>query len=222
MAVIILFASCNKHDFDLDKLNFPIEKSSLVEKFKLKENKDFVDFTFYETSDKAALYFDDFHFSGSLDSNNESLLTNNRATFIEDNKTKRIDAFEININTTDKTEEFEKLVETKFGKTDFYYRNDDFSYRIWEKSGKMYFFETNNTGIYNDRKFKSCQLNVVNSQNKFLVNYFIAGGFQYFGDYLYEKEKPENKNKKFTYRDFVEKQEKEDGKDSYFVKDYVK
>ena len=37
----------------------------------------------------------------------------------------------------------------------------------------------------------------------FFTNYLCSGGFQYYGDYLDEKNKPEKKGKKFTYRDFI-------------------
>ena len=82
-----------------------------------------------------------------------------------------------------------------------------FLFRIWNFEGKTYFFETNNTGEYNGKKFKSCHLYVIDNNNIFFTNYLCSGGFQYYGDYLYEKNKPENKGKKFTYRDFINIQE---------------
>lgn len=63
---------------------------------------------------------------------------------------------------------------------------------------------------------------VVADDDKHLNDYFIAGGFQYYGDYLREKNKPERIGKKYTYRNFVDEMKKEDGKDSFYLKDYVK
>jgi len=133
-----------------------------------------------------------------------------------------VNAYRLEIKTTKKAEEFENKLVKKFGKTDFYYRDAEFSYRIWNTDHRRYLLETNNTGRYNNEKFKSCSLYVVADEDQLLNDYFIAGGFQYYGDYLREKNKPEHIGKKYTYRNFVDEKEKEDGKDSFYLKDYVK
>lgn len=106
-----------------------------------------------------------------------------------------MNTFRLEIKTTKKAEEFEKLIERKLGKTDFYYPDPEFSYRAWNSGNKLYLFETNNTERYNSEKFKSCNLYVVANGDKLLNDYFISGGFQYYGDYLREKNKPQHKGK---------------------------
>lgn len=219
LIIIPLLMSC-KGDFDLAEMSFPINIAPIKEKFKIEEDKSFADITRYITKDKKAMNFYGSNFAGS--NGTEPFTLDNKVSFYEENKSKKVDAYEIDINTTSEAEDFEKLITSKLGKADFFYKNKDFSFIIWENAGKYYFFETNNTGELNGKGFKSCTLRVVNPQNTLFTNYFIAGGFQYFGDYLYEKNKPENKGKTFTYKDFINAKEKEDGKDSYFLKDYVK
>lgn len=219
LLILPFIIACKKNEFDLDKISFPIDIAALKEEYKIEKDIAFVN-TNYHTTEQDLLIFNGYNFSGSLA--NTALPLNNKLFFYEEDATKRVDAYEINIKTTNKAEKFEDLLTNKLGKPDFYYRNEEFSFRIWELGGKIYFFETNNTGKYNGNKFKSCSLRVVNSQNKFLIDFFSGGGFQYYGNYLYEKNKPENKDRKFTYGDFIHKKEKEDGLDSYFLKNYVK
>jgi hypothetical protein len=38
---------------------------------------------------------------------------------------------------------------------------------------KLYLFEANNTGKYNNEKFKSCSLYVIANGDKLLIDYFI-------------------------------------------------
>lgn len=218
IGIVLLAISCRKNDFDLDKTSFPINIDSLITKYKINEDNSMSGFIRYYTTDENLLYFNGFNFSGSLDNLNG--LFKNKLSFYKEGD--QIKAYQIDITTSSEAEEFENILMNKLGKTDFYYKNTDFSFRIWDFEGKLYFFETNNTGNYNGKKFNSCDLYVIDNKDEFFIKYVTAGGFQYYGDYLYEKSKPENSGKKFTYRDFINLEEKEDGQDSYFLKDYVK
>jgi len=91
---------------------------------------------------------------------------------------------------------------------------------VWNAGNKLYLFETKNTGRYKNKKFKSCNLYVIAADDKLLREYFISGGFQYYRDYLQEKGKPEHKGKKYFYRNFID--EKQNGNDSFYLKDDVK
>ncbi|AZB29743.1 hypothetical protein [Chryseobacterium balustinum] len=53
----------------------------------------------------------------------------------------------------------------------------------------------NPINIYNE-KFKSCNLYVVANGDELLNEYFISGGFQYYGDYLRERDEPWHKQMK--------------------------
>lgn len=222
LLILPLLVSCIKNEFDLDKITFPLDYGTLKQKYELRENSDFSGFIIYNSTDPSLLNFDGFAFAGMLSKADDSMFSANHVSFYENRTEKKINAYQLEIKTTKQAEKFEKLLEKKLGKTDFYYRTKEFSFRIWETDGKAYFLETNNTGSYNGEKFNSCLLYVVNSADKLLYNYMIAGGFQYYGDYLYEKNKPEHKGQPYTYRNFVEENEKEDGTDSFYVQDYVK
>lgn len=210
------------NSFDLDKLSFPINISVFDKKYELSNNSDLSGIIVYNSTDPDLLQFSGFSFSGTLNKQDASILSSNYVSFYENRTTNQVNAYRLEIRTTKKVEEFEKLLEKKFGKTAFYYRDPEFSYRVWNDGDKLYLFETNNTGKYNNEKFKSCSLYVIAAGDKLLNDYFISGGFQYYGDYLQEKNKPEHKGKKYTYRNFVDKKEEDDGQDSFYLKDYVK
>jgi hypothetical protein len=210
------------NSFDLDKLSFPINISVFDKKYELSNNSDLSGIIVYNSTDPDLLQFSGFSFSGTLNKQDASILSSNYVSFYENRTTNQLNAYRLEIRTNKKVEEFEKLLEKKFGKTAFYYRDPEFSYRVWNDGDKLYLFETNNTGKYNNEKFKSCSLYVIAAGDKLLNDYFISGGFQYYGDYLQEKNKPEHKGKKYTYRNFVDKKEEDDGQDSFYLKDYVK
>ncbi|TCI91340.1 hypothetical protein [Tenacibaculum sp. M341] len=224
LSSFIFLFSCKQKEFDIASVSFPFLKDSLPKNVTFKEDRFFKGYVLYNSKASEIMYFDDLSIAGSLNSNKKSFFVANYVSFCESIEDKTIDKYEINISTTEQTLQFEKLLEKKFGHTDFYYRNSKFSYRIWEKDGMAYFFETNHTGTYNKRPFVSCHLYVVNMNNKELYNYRIADGFQYYGDYLFEKNKDIHKNKTFTYKDFIEQERKEAeewGNHCYFCEDYV-
>lgn len=183
------------NSFDLDKLSFPINISVFDKKYELSNNSDLSGIIVYNSTDPDLLQFSGFSFSGTLNKQDASILSSNYVSFYENRTTNQVNAYRLEIRTTKKVEEFEKLLEKKFGKTAFYYRDPEFSYRVWNDGDKLYLFETNNTGKYNNEKFKSCSLYVIAAGDKLLNDYFISGGFQYYGDYLQEKNKPEHKEK---------------------------
>lgn len=222
LLIFPLLISCQTNSSDLEKLSFPIDISSIEKKYELDKNDDLSGIIVYNSTDPALLQFSGYSFGGTLNKQETSLLSNNYVSFYENRTTNKVNAYRLEIKTTQKAEEFEKLLEKKFGKTDFYYQDPEFSYRVWNAGNKFYLFETNNTGKYNNQKFRSCSLYVIADGDKLLTDYFISGGFQYYGDYLREKNKPEHKGKKYTYRNFVDQKEKDDGNNSFYVKDYVK
>jgi hypothetical protein len=217
-----LLMFCQSNSFDLDQLSFPIDMSVIEKKYELDKNSDLSGIIVYNSTDSALLQFSGYAFSGTLNKQEPSMLSNNYVSFYENRTTNKVNAYRLEIKTTKKAEEFEKLLEKKLWKTEFYYRNAKFSYRVWNIGNKIYLFETNNTGKYNNEKFESCSLYVVANGDQLLNDYFISGGFQYYGDYLREKNKPEHRGKKYTYKNFVDEKEKDDGRESLYLKNYVK
>lgn len=222
LIIFPLLISGQTNSFDLDKLTFPILISTIEKRYELDKNSDLSGVIVYNSTDSALLQFSGFTFSGTLNNQDTSMLSTNYVSFYQNRTTNQVNAFRLEIKTTKKAEEFEKIIEKKLGKTDFYYRDPEFSYRAWNSGNKLYLFETNNTGRYNNEKFKSCNLYVVANGDELLNEYFISGGFQYYGDYLRERDKPWHKGKKYTYRNFVDEKEKDDGKDSFYLESYVK
>ncbi len=219
--IILPLISCQKHDFDLAQLKLPMDKDLITKKFEFKERSDFAEVSSISVKDENALYFGGEELSGSM-VDGDSFHGTNNVTFQVSKKTGKIESYELRLDTKDESLKLEKALLEKFGKADFHYDDKkDFSFRIWEANQNTYFLEINNTTEYNGKKTISADLNVVNNKNQVLYNYYMAGGFGYYSDYLYEKNKPEHQNQKYTYRDFVNQKEKEDGNDSYFVKNYI-
>ena len=221
MLIILMLMSCQKHDFDLAQVKLPLDKELITQKFEFKESSDFAEVLSIRVKDENALYFGDEDLSGTM-VDNDSFFGTNRITFQVSKKTNKIESYELRVETKDESLKLEKALLEKFGKADFHYDDKkDFSFRIWEVDDNTYFLEINNTTEYNGKKTISADLNVVNNKNEVLYNYYIAGGFGYYADYLYEKNKPEHQNQKYTYKDFVNQKQKEDCSYSYFVKNYI-
>ncbi|TDG36451.1 hypothetical protein EZJ43_08000 [Pedobacter changchengzhani] len=222
MLLILPLVSCQKHDFDLAQLTLPMAKDAITKKFEFKERSDFAEVTSIRVKDENALYFGEEKLSGTM-VDEGSFFGTNSVTFQLSKKTGKIESYELRLVTKDESLKLEKALIEKFGEADYHYDDKkDFSFRIWEANQNTYFLEINHTTEFNGKKTISADLNVVNNKNKVLYNYYIAGGFGYYSDYLFEKNKPEHQNKKYTYKDFVNQKQKEDGNDSYFLKNYVK
>ncbi|MEO5911336.1 MAG: hypothetical protein ABIP95_10635 [Pelobium sp.] len=222
LLIVLPFTSCQKHDFDLAQLTLPMAKEAITKKFEFKERSDFAEATSIRVKDENALYFGGKSLSGSM-VDGDSFFGTNNVTFQVSKKTGKIESYELSLATKDESLKLEKALIEKFGEADYHYDDKkDFSFRIWESNQNTYFLEINHTPVYNGKKTTSADLNVVNNKNEVLYKYYIAGGFGYYSDYLYDKNKPEHQNKKYTYKDFVNQKQKEDGNDSYFVKNYVK
>ena len=179
LLLLPLLMTCQTSSFDLDKLSFPVDIATLEKKYELDTNSDLSGIIVYNSTDPTLLRFSGYSFSGTLNKQDVSILSTSYLSFYENRTTNKVNAYRLEIKTTKKAEEFENRLEKKFGKTDFYYRNAEFSYRIWNTGNKRYLLETNNTGRYNNEKFKSCSLYVVADGDQLLNDYFIAGGFQY-------------------------------------------
>lgn len=150
LIIFPLLMSGQTNSFDLDKLTFPILISTIEKRYGLDKNSDLSGVIVYNSTDSALLQFSGFTFSGTLNNQDTSMLSTNYVSFYQNRTTNQVNAFRLEIKTTKKAEEFEKIIEKKLGKTDFYYRDPEFSYRAWNSGNKLYLFETNNTGRYNN------------------------------------------------------------------------
>lgn len=229
LAILPFITSCKKHDFDLDNLSLPTKSNNILNKYKNKKNFEIeIDSTLvaiYNSKDEKIMWFKDLSLSGSMIDNEKesSFGFSNHVTFYSVESSNQIEAYKIHIETKDITQKLLKLVEKEFGKTDYYYKDNKFSSRIWEKKGVLYFFETNNTIVNMGEKTITSDLTVISTKSLSILNWLTSGGsFAYYGDFLKVKSKTEN----YNYRDFVNQQEIEakswGQKGTYYSKDYVK
>jgi len=230
--VFPFISSCQKHGFDLDNLSLPTKSDNILKKYKNEKSFEIeMDSTLvatYDSKDEKIMWFKGLSLSGSMtdDEKDESSFGfSNHITFYSVKSSNQIEAYNIHIETKDITQKLIKLVEKEFGKTEYYYKDNKFSSRIWEKNGILYFFATNNTIENMGEKTITSDLTLISTESLNILNWFTSGGsFAYYGDFL--KEKRKNKIEKYSYKDFVIQQEIEakswGQKSTYYSKNYVK
>lgn len=212
----VILQSCHAQNFDLATLVLPVAESSVTSKIKLEDHKfQIANLDEYISLEKDALYFSGESLYGSIDNSPTTSYLANGVRFYIDKKTNQIEAYRLGIKTTAETSKLEKALEAKFGKTFYYYKDKDMNFRIWEYKGNTYFLEVNSTTVYNGESTISSDLCVVNNKSTGFYNYYMAGGFGYYQDYLRAKEK--SKKKDYSYKDFLDEM-KAEGNDYYLKK----
>ena len=219
LLMTILTQSCHSQNFDLSTIVLPVSESSITSKIKLEDqNFQTAGLNEYISLEKDALYFEGKSLYGSIDNSPGTSYLANGVKFYVDKKTKQIEAYRLNIKTTEETSKLEKALEAKFGKTFYYYKDDDMNFKIWEYKGNTYFLEVNSTTVYNGEHTTSGDLCVINNKHTAFYNYYMAGGFGYYQDYLRAKKK--SNKKVYTYNDFLNEM-KAEGSD-YYLKNVVR
>jgi len=219
LSLAFILQACAPPDFDLAKINLPINRDSLMAKITLEDDKMSIgDAERFTSLEKKALYFEGESLYGSINNSPNTSYLANQVVFFIGTKTNKAEAYQLNIKTTAETAKLEKALEKKLGKTQFYYKHDGMSFRIWESKGITYFLEVNGTTSYNGVKTISSFLHVVNNNYPLLYNYFMGGGFGYYEDYIAAKGR--NKKANYSYGDFV--REKVAAGSDYYGKNLVK
>lgn len=211
--------SCNSRNFDLSSIVLPVNENSITSKFQL-EDQEFktAGLDEYISMEKDLLYFEGQSLSGSIDNSTNTPYMANFVKFYIDKKTNQVEAYRLETKTTMETEKLERALEAKFGKTFYHYKDPSMTFRIWEYKGNTYFLEINFTTVYNGRACVTGNVCVVNNQAEEFYNYYMAGGFGYYQDYLRAKKKSSKGN--YTYNDFLNEM-KDEGND-YYLKKIVK
>ena len=212
----LMIQACHSQNFDLENLKLPVAASTITSKFEVSDDK-FMSggLSEYSSLDKNVLYFGGKSLSGSIDNSPTTSYLANGVKFYIDKNANMIQAYRLGIKTTAETEKLVKALETKLGKTFYYYKDPEMSFRIWELNGITYFLEVNSTTVYNGEHTVSSDLYVVNNKAETFNNYMMAGGFGYYADYLNAKKK--STKKVYTYNDFLNEM-KAEGSDYYLKK----
>ncbi len=212
-----MLLSCSNHTFDLEKLKFPVEKKILnAAGINTDEYQTFIEgeILSFTGSNNTVMVYDGMRLSGNLSRYNKNVDASNYVSFFEDPTHKDIRAYEIVIRTTEETEQLEKYFDKHFGKTDFYYKDREVSCRIWEKDNSLYYlginFNFNNPELLNKSR-KTALLFVTDKNAKQIIREKSPQGnyFQFYRHYLDAKETPQHKNKKYTYREYIEQRKRE-------------
>ena len=208
--------SCNSQNFDLSSIVLPVKESSITSKFQLEDQKfQTAGLDEYISTEKDALYFQGESLYGSIDDSPNTSYMANLVRFYIDKKTNQVEAYKLETKTTEETKKLEKALEAKFGKTFYHYKDPSMTFRIWEFNGNTYFLEINYTTVYNGKASVTGDLCVVNNKAEGFYNYYMAGGFGYYQDYLRARKKSSKGS--YTYNDFLNEM-KDEGNDYYLNK----
>ena len=212
-SIIAMLSACAKPGLDLAELPLPAAPKPILEAYEHKLDMAMADFSTYKSKDKRLMWYAGQQLSGSMVDNEDKknrFFAANYATFYVEKAGGQITAYEIHTETRDKTALLEAALQEQFGKPDYFYRDPDFSARVWERGGKFFFFDTNNTTAVMGEKTRTADLMVVSSKSPALLEWFASGGgFSYYGDYLDERAKPEHQGKPYRYADFFRDEEAE-------------
>lgn len=215
----LLLKSCRENKFDLENIEFPIRKQELqnvgvdTEKSSGNINDDIITFT---SDSSAVMIFGGIELGNDLNRSNtidKKIFASNYVKFYEDASEKQILAYEVNIRTSNETALLENYFDENYGATDFYYKDEKVCCRIWEEEKNIYYFGVNfnSESEFLKEKQNTALLFVVDKNSKNILREEAPTGqyFQLYKYYLDEKELIHDKNKKFTYRDFMKKKRQE-------------
>jgi len=229
--ILLLCISCKQKEFDLADLRFPIDKKQLnmlgVETAPYKTYLE--DETIKFSSDSSSVMrFGGIGLAGNLSRYDKNIYASNTVYFLEDRTDKTIQAYKVTIGTSEETEQLESYFDKQFGKTDFYYKDEELSCRVWEKEGLLYYLGIN-FDVYNPDQIKKHRrialLFVVNKSSQTLIKEEAPQGhyFRFYHYYLEAKEKPEYKT--LTYRQYMElkqRQYQSEGLETIYIEHYIK
>ncbi|RKE52833.1 hypothetical protein [Sphingobacterium detergens] len=229
--ILLLCISCKQKQFDLADLRFPIDKKQLnmlgVETAPYKTYLE--DETIKFSSDSSSvMHFGGIALAGNLSRYDKNIYASNTIQFLEDRTDKTIQAYKATIGTSEETEQLESYFDKQFGKTDFYYKDEDMSCRVWEKDGLLYYLGIN-FDVYNPDQIKkhrrTALLFVVNKSSQTLIKEEAPQGhyFRFYHYFLEAKEKPEYKT--LTYRQYTElkqRQYQSEGFETIYIEHYIK
>ncbi|MGJ1198290.1 hypothetical protein ACR777_19260 [Sphingobacterium spiritivorum] len=225
VVLLALFVSCKQEDkFDLLNVSFPVKKE-LLNSVGV-ETKDYNthldgEIRKFSSEKDSVLIFGNVKLSGNISRYNKDLFFANYVEFFEDPVQKNIGAYQVNIHTTEETKALEEFMAAHFGKTDFYYKDQKISCRVWEADKRIFFFgvmEGQHSPDLSNSPHSTCLLFVIANSNKELMKESPAGSyFKFYKDYLDKKESTKQQAEVYTYSDFV----RDSGNETIYTTNYV-
>lgn len=213
VSLVVMISACAKPDLDFAQLPLPTSPKPILEKYDNKLDMVLDDFTVYKSKDKRLMWYGGESLSGSMVDNEHKkngFFAANYASFYVEKSSQKVTAYEIHTETRDKTDLLEDVLQKRLGTPDYFYREPNFSSRVWERDGSFHFLATNSTVVIDGEKTRTADLMVISSASPKLLDWFSSGGgFSRYGDYLYERAKPERSGQKYRYADFFRDQEAE-------------
>lgn len=213
VSLVMMVAACARPDLDFAQFALPANPKPILEKYENRLDMVLDDFTVYKSKDKRLMWYGGKSMSGSMIDNEHKkngFFSANYASFYVEKASQQVMAYELHTETQDKTKLLEELLQKQLGKPDYFYREPSFSSRVWERNGTFHFLATNSTVVIDGEKTRTADLMVISSASPSLVSWFgSGGGFSRYGDYLYERARPERSGKQYRYVDFLRDQEAE-------------
>ncbi len=215
--IILLMTSCSSQKtIDLAEIEIPYPSNKLLNEtvtYKRSPAGLFIHLESYRTYDSNLLNFNDTDLSGRLTTSKNKFLNDNFLVFHVDPIKKTIPFFEIEILTTKQSQNLFKALLKKLGEPVYYRKDDEIFYGVWEKDTITYLFAHNYQSSINGIDTELSDLRIIDNTDKQLIDRFYSAGFQYFGDYVYERAKRNDPN--YTYLQFAKYQAKERWDENY-------
>ncbi|MBC9929501.1 hypothetical protein [Chitinophaga qingshengii] len=220
---VSMFSCKNSSNFDLSALQLPMADTSFISKHQLEKDMEIGECIQYSSEQPDLLHLYGQSFTGSMGPGGEG--DNgfaNKVDFFLTKENNKISGYALRTETKKTTEALDKLLNEKLGKTDFHYRNKDFTNQVWYKDGLYYLWNTNSTVAYYSNKTVTGNLTVISEQSPVFLEWSTTGGgFSYYGNYLNEKKKPEHQGKPYSYRNFIDSQKDDAFMGPSYFADYV-
>jgi hypothetical protein len=225
--ISLVLQSCNSQS-NFDLLKFPLDtkvEDLSLNAIEVKKGSYYLgmDYKTYKIYDSKFLRIGDLDVAGRIypDKNYERNVVN----FCFSKKDSVITSIEVNVYTQDEKIEFIKKLKETLGKpkyTSFNLRTTKKGEKIKEVNGyvwenlyknKTYFFKLYKIRATSDPTFEEANLKIVSHSDEFLYSKILSS-FQYYEDYIEERERKGDLN--YTYQQFV-KDETKGGRAQYYI-----
>ncbi|WP_353163976.1 hypothetical protein [Acinetobacter guillouiae] len=207
-----LLIACQDKKVDWAQVNLPIPLDYISKDYEIlpyysyeKQNLDL-----YKSYDKNLMYFKGTTLDGKV-------LLDNSAVLYTDKKSKKIVAITLFTEDKKNTDKLLKVIDENLGSTDYHYFYGDSAVpttdKLWKKGEKYYTLRIKEPDHIFGKKTKTASFTIFNSSSDTFIRWWFYDGGDFsgfYGQYLDELKKIDNVNKKFSYRDFVKKMDRED------------
>lgn len=212
LVIISFLTSCGDKKIDWSTVSLPIPLDSISGTYEILpySTNDAHQLEIYKSFDSSLLYFANTPLAGKV-------IAKNSVVLYVSKKERNIVAVTLLTEDEENTSKLLKIIAERMGKTDYHYfynENKEATVRqkIWMKDNRYYTLDLHDPEHIFGKKTKTAAFTIFNNTNSsFLRWWFYDGGdfSGFYGQYLDEKNKPEHREKAYSYGDFVKQMDTE-------------